>query len=201
MRSGMKPRIYLAGKIHYNDWRHKLVPDLRDLVYDDHVTEMLDPSGYPDHDVGDWVFVGPYPLSCDHACTHEDTPRVMLGGCLGGISDEPGETARQKVQRWSFEAIDRADIVFANLEQGDSAYGTIAELGYAYARGKDITIHIPHGHRVDDLWFAYLLKNYGPEMPLEEDTLKDHFDAVVYHWRTSYQPVEVHLDACAKLKA
>jgi len=173
MRSGMKPRIYLAGKIDYNDWRHKLVPDLRDLVYDDHVTEMLDSGGYPDHDVGDWVFVGPYPLSCE------------------------GETARQRVQQWSFEAIDRADIVFANLEQGDSAYGTIAELGYAHARGKDIAIHIPYGHRVDDLWFVYLLKNYGPEMPLDEDTLKDHFGTIVCHWRTSHQPVEAYLDACA----
>ena len=174
-RSAMKPRIYLAGKIHYYDWRNELVPNLRDLLYDDHVTEFLDSSGYPDHDVGDWVFVGPYPLSCE------------------------GESARQKVQRWSFEAIDRADIVFANLERGESAYGTIAELGYAHARGKDIAIHIPHGHRLDDLWFAYLLKNYGPEMPLEEHTLKDHFSAVVYHWQTTHQPVEAYLDACAKL--
>ena len=54
----MKPRVYLAGTMVKNDWRHYLVPGLREHDGSDGSLELPD-----------FTYVGPFFVSCDHRGT------------------------------------------------------------------------------------------------------------------------------------
>lgn len=163
-------KIYLAGKIAKNDWRHDLVPSLR---------WMSGRFGAPKFEDGEvlwnrapiWPsltgellghdYVGPYFQGDDHGCGHAPGTHGNAGSpqnaCIGG-GPSRGMTAYN-----CYAAIDSCDVFFAWLGGADfgSAYGTLVELGYARALRK--TIFIGTDRRtapllsadIDDLWFAF----------------------------------------------
>ncbi|MBE1577679.1 hypothetical protein ACFORH_10855 [Amycolatopsis roodepoortensis] len=140
-------RIYAAGKITKNGWRHRLFP-----IADDHDYTGTYPS-WPDglaiDDLPGAVYVGPHFLSCDHGCFHgENTHGVAGQGCGGeGLS-------RPDVLKRCLTAIEHATHVFAWIDKAD-AYGSLVELGYARALGKHIHLYLAEDLDVaDDLWFA-----------------------------------------------
>jgi len=132
--------IYLAGKISKNDWRPFV--DYSDYDY----YEPL-----PDWEEVDASFqglrvTGPFFMSCDHGCAHGNGSHASIVGCSG----EEGES-RRRTWRRCVEAIKRADIFFAWLDDDTTAFGTLVEIGYAKALGKRIVIGAPRRLSQDHL--------------------------------------------------
>lgn len=75
-------RIYLAGKIKKNGWRHDLVPGLRDAYGIDQWTgywrggrdnPTAMPESWPELQMPNGLlYVGPFFVSDDHGCFHSD---------------------------------------------------------------------------------------------------------------------------------
>ncbi len=167
--------IYLAGKIAQNDWRHDLLGhQLRGAWEWD---EEAPSTHWPVIErgiLGTFDYVGPYFMSDDHGCGHgASTHGCGTDGFICGFSNPAPR--RAQVRDLCFDAIDRADIVFAWLDD-PTAYGTLVEIGYARGRGKQVIVaapqrpngfkgmygpdelydgpEIPEGP-VNDLWFAF----------------------------------------------
>lgn len=158
--------IYLAGKISKNDWRGPIIQDAtyagfslshkRALSRDWPVEENAILEKYN--------YVGPYFVSCDHGCYHgnnqhgigiekvcyEEENYVEAEVPPQAITTE--WQRRQKVADLCLHAIDKADLVFAWLPD-TTAHGTLVEIGYAKAKGKQVWIASPTF--LWDLWFAY----------------------------------------------
>jgi nucleoside 2-deoxyribosyltransferase len=133
-----KPRIYLAGKIAINDWRHSLVPNLRGHLWAD-----------GDIETNNFIYVGPYFVSCDHGCFHgKDTHGAVGSGCFGNDH----EFTKQEVFMNNTEALFSADLVFAYITATD-CHGTIMEIGSAYALGIPIVIAYAPTIKTDDFWY------------------------------------------------
>ncbi len=131
----------MAGKVYFNCWRHDLVPDLRMYMEEEEYIDLKQIT------TEDFIYTGPFFLSCDHGCYHgNNTHGVMGQGCV-----EP-DIEGKMVQEKCFEGINRADIVYAWLDSEDS-FGTFVELGYAYSLGKEIWIGYPSFNV--DMWFVY----------------------------------------------
>jgi hypothetical protein len=143
-------KIYLAGKIHKNDWRHSIVAGLTNALTD--TAFPLWPE-LPNAIFGHHTYVGPYFVGCDHGCYHGDNAHgsglADTAPCGIGPVYQP-EHIWQRCQM----AIDHADVVFAWIESED-CYGTLVELGWAAAAGKQIWIAGPR--RFPELWIAYRL--------------------------------------------
>lgn len=132
----MKPRIYLAGKISKNCWRHFLVHGLREHSW-----------GSGDLEQDDWICTGPFFTSCDHGCSHQPNLHGVLtnqNGC--GVT-----MTQQELVNHLKQAIDSSDAVFVYINSKD-CFGTYHEVGYASAKGKQI--YIVYGPDVDpkELW-------------------------------------------------
>jgi hypothetical protein len=153
--------IYLAGKISKNDWRHDVVPCLSSAQDGDGVGD------YAHWEYTDWTVVptvnpdvgyrGPYFTGCDHGCGH-----TTLGAAHGVCGDDgcwgAEPCSRQRVMQLCLAAIEHADIFFAWLAPDGpmddcTAYGTLAELGYAKARGCRVITSAPSLDT--DLWFVH----------------------------------------------
>lgn len=63
----MKPRIYFAGKIDKNDWRHEIVYNGLG-VEPWAAADMFDPDFIVD--CGSYLYGGPFFVRCDHGCFH-----------------------------------------------------------------------------------------------------------------------------------
>lgn len=161
-------RIYLAGKIGKNDWRHTIVDGLREAVSgscpepNDMNWPILSRAIFNRFD-----YVGPFFISCDHGCFH-----VPHGHGLGDPSrtfgkhsgDEPW--ARSLIARNCLARLSQADLVFVFLDS-TSAYGSLIELGFAvdlaYRRQATANpLHIAIAHNLKpgqarELWFAFHL--------------------------------------------
>ena len=143
-------KIYLAGKISDNDWRNGIIK-----------TRGIYPSDESKTTNGD-VYTGPYFISCDHGCYHGDSTHGLLdnGFCGSGdsraiesemcykfdVCDDHGghygisETkTKNTIPKLCLSWIDDCDVLFAWIETKDS-FGTLAEIGYAYGKGKEIWI-------------------------------------------------------------
>ncbi len=169
-------KIYLAGKVGKNDWRHTIVAGLRNaysLVYDysDHAGclcfPILDNAIFGEHH-----YAGPYFISCDHGCLHGAEQHglgVTEGAACASLivpSDSHGNTDpawKWQVRAACLNAIDRSDIVFAYIDSSD-CHGTIAEIGYAYAKQKTIWIAFASNALVDELWFVASLADYHQDI-------------------------------------
>jgi hypothetical protein len=160
-------KIYLAGKISHGDWRAALVSGALDINYAPSGMEVFEGEKAlaleawpvrPASILGRFDYTGPYLVSCDHGCYHgaathgmglipgEDQAHGWGKGCMGKYAE-----ATQLVSL-CLNAIDNSDIVFAWLDGGD-AYGTLVELGYAYAEGKRIWLAASEFNQ--ELWFAW----------------------------------------------
>lgn len=164
-------RIYLAGKIGKDDWRHEAVRGLRDAMQG---------SCPPDASNKPWPvlqraifnrfdYVGPFFTSCDHGCWHGKSSHGNDVTPSGHYQDTDG---RDRILMDCRAAISRADLVFVWLDSMD-AYGTIAEIGFADAlsmlRGAsgaealpDIFIASPPGFDPSgEMWFASRMASGG----------------------------------------
>lgn len=138
----MKPNIYIAGKIGKNDFRHALIPGLREH--------------HPDSgplDFGAFRYVGPFFESCDHGCRHGRNSHGVLGDCEP--SCEPYNLARTRQIVWArnTQALRGCDGLFAFIETGD-AYGSLVEIGMAQALRIPTRVVFGLEAPVADLWYA-----------------------------------------------
>lgn len=144
--------VYLAGKISKNDWRNNFclyrgIPSDPADIAEGFVLKVND----------NLTITGPFFISCDHGCYHGDGKHGVGtddygghmggGGCMGYYYD------RHQVFDICKEQIDKAEIVFAYINCRD-CYGTIAEIGYAYANKKDILILFSDDSIREDMWFV-----------------------------------------------
>lgn len=160
-------RIYLAGSISQQCWRHSIVKGLGtiDGVNGPPCPNTCDGDGFdfPDY----WPilersifdthhYVGPFFSRCDHNCDNE-------GGCYYG-PDSHGvraakiEEGHRQVVQLCLDSIHTADVVFAWIDSND-CYGTITELGYAKAVGKNVCVAGPRRFR--DMWFLYTMADFA----------------------------------------
>lgn len=118
--------VYLAGKIGYRDWRHSLVPGLRNAG------AMV--KYPPPLDCKTFVYTGPFFASDDHGTTHGDGCHGNCEGCLGDVPiTKPELFARNNA------AIRSADLIVAYINAYD-CIGTCCEITYAYTLGKKIML-------------------------------------------------------------
>jgi hypothetical protein len=144
------PCVYMAGKIGLNDWRHTLVPGLRNHEW-----------GKEPITVCGWVYVGPFFVSCDHGCLHTANSHGVLdlnrpAVCEGPFSQFNRANQHSLVAQACLDAIEEADLVFCYVESLD-CFGTLFELGFAHAQGVPIVIALAPGLATaldNDLWFA-----------------------------------------------
>jgi hypothetical protein len=134
----VKPAVYLAGKIGQTDWRHGLVPTLRGHVWADGPI-----------DAGDFLYCGPFFVSCDHACNHRPGSHGVAAGCTG----QRAEFTRSDVVEQNNQALEAADLVFAYVSSPD-CYGTLHELGWVVRAGKRVAVVFAPGMPVDDFWYV-----------------------------------------------
>jgi len=143
---GNMKKIYMAGKISMNDWRHDYA----------HIrgSHPLEQWSAPFKDTELLVYVGPFFASCDHGCAHGNalhaigsTETGFLDGCQTPDTDD--QQYRRRVHDASIQRIDWADIVIAVID--DDAHGTIFEVGYAIAKGKQV--FLVAGDNCSDAWF------------------------------------------------
>jgi hypothetical protein len=143
--------VYLAGKIATNDWRNR-------FCYYRHIPDYPEEIPYWSAIVDDSITItGPFFISCDHGCYHGDGKHGVgavnslhsdeWGGCMGNFF------TRDDVLNICKRQIDRAEIVFAYINK-DDCYGTLAEIGYAHAQGKDIVIVFSSDELKKEMWFA-----------------------------------------------
>ncbi len=134
------PRVYLAGKIRKNCWRHTLVSGLREHHWD--MGDLHQPT---------FTYVGPHFVSCDHGCSHLPTQHGVDSSCTPDTS-----VTRQEVAQLCFSALEKSDLVFCYLDSRD-CYGTLVEIGYALAKKKVVVValsaQLPRGDR-NEHWFA-----------------------------------------------
>jgi hypothetical protein len=127
-------KIYLAGRVSKNDWRHDLVepqegsagPGLLGLEewHKAVALEMVDGNAY----------VGPFFIDCDHACCHGTDKHGAISVCTGKVS-------RSNVFEKALKGIKDCDLFFAwaGKDFGE-AYGTLVEIGLAHSLRKRIVI-------------------------------------------------------------
>lgn len=150
--------VYLAGKIRMNDWRNKFT-NYRDAIGD---PENI--ANGCEVEVGKCLTItGPFFISCDHGCYHGDGTHGVGADCKGEYEDDDGGIytregcmgfyfTREDVLKISKSQINKAEIVFAYIDCRD-CFGTIAEIGYAHAIGKDIFIIFSCPELKEEMWF------------------------------------------------
>lgn len=174
-------KVYCAGKIAKYDWRVKLFPGIQIESQYSPFNEEGEPEGILATSTvrrGEMEYCGPFFIDCSHGCfkgrsTHNvGAWEDLLGGhgekstyCNNGYSPN-----RKTTLRMCLACIDESDVVFVWLDQF-TAFGTIAEIGYAYALKKPIWLWEPwDGYDFEsDIWFARSMasENRHANSPLE----------------------------------
>lgn len=147
--------FYFAGKISENGWRDAILGS----DFCTHITNQdeTDSNRLPDWKVREnrdgFFYAGPYFIGEDMG---HGMNEWMSGyedhGFLVNASDGNHGTNRPLVCQNCLTAIDNSNVVFCWIDAID-CYGTVAEIGYARAKGKKIWIAGPH--RYPDMWFIY----------------------------------------------
>ena len=152
-------RVYLAGKISKNDWRHQIFAGLREYDYDRIHGDYLEDLDEEREPLREWdiEYGGPYFISDDRGGFHgEGMHGRGVGRKESPLPQVKIDRAGQVVRR-CFEWIKSSDVFFCWLDAED-AYGTIVELGYAAALNKRIFMAIDKklvGSKfLKDCWFA-----------------------------------------------
>lgn len=164
--------IYLAGKISGDDWRKDIVDGLGRKFLCEASTfrekqveaiheewPVLKASIFREHN-----YVGPYFVYTEDDLTPSHSPHVSTmimesGEDAHGVGlqtitflDKQFKSPKAQIVKQCFDAIDRADLVFAWIDSLD-CYGTIAEIGYAAARKKMLYVSARRSFR--DMWFIH----------------------------------------------
>jgi hypothetical protein len=153
--------FYLCGKIEKDDWRHQLVNyELRDepyplFAYRRGAPIIQDGLGKGLH------YGGPFFIGCDHGCYHGPNSHGVSANsehfCIeefdeGPQISPPFKEFSTEVTKNCLTSIAHASIIFAWIDDL-SAYGSLAELGYARALKKPIWLAWPKP--LPDLWFIW----------------------------------------------
>lgn len=156
----MSKKVYFAGKISKNDWRHTIVYENIDA--DTHRWFISLDEDYIDFPVvlnNTFEYCGPYFLGCDHGCYHGDnTHGVGCGKNYNSTCSGRGEgLSRSRVISKCYKWIDSSDIVFCWVDD-ITAYGTFTEIGYATAKNKPVYIACSSKIKEEsmDIWFPLL---------------------------------------------
>jgi very-short-patch-repair endonuclease len=183
--------IYLAGKIHKDDWRQDTVTGIREAWGDYDYSAPAWSANDPHWPVlrlgvlGTFDYTGPYFVeTCTHGGCEQDEHRAS-SQCDADPADRHGTRNR------CLGAINRSDIVFAWLDDL-TAYGTLAEIGYAKGLGKKIIVASPelprtavalsydamegrehHGIGMEHLWFAFSLADTVIQAGTPDEALKE----------------------------
>lgn len=161
-----RPRIYLAGKITNKSWRKVIESGGKEFCLDSYERNNLESVYFADKDqyynyeyeTEDYIITGPHSLSCDHGCFHRGIHAATSYDECGDLVElEPdADIYVDDVIRACCSQIDRSDIVFAYIDSLD-AYGTFAEIGYAFGKGKKIYIIVEDEYMLDQLWFLVIM--------------------------------------------
>lgn len=149
-------RVYCAGKISKNDWRHDLFRGLRGRRLERVHDGPLIVDGPKPATRDGFEYSGPYFVQCDHGCYHGPNKHgVGATGrdCLSGPTIH--RTAVPGICRnW----IANSEAMFVWLDDA-TAYGTFAEIGIAVGLGVPVFLAIPEGQfaGADETWFPILL--------------------------------------------
>lgn len=138
-------RVYLAGKIGKNDWRHGLVPGLRG-----HLSEKGDLL--TEH----FTYVGPFFVSCDHGGYHGPGEHGVGSTKRESCCNEL-QVKRKEIRRRCLAGIGRTDILLAYITTKD-CYGTVGEIEHALTLGKRVIVAFAPGvasNEHDDFWFGF----------------------------------------------
>ena len=191
--------IYVAGKMENDAWRRELF-DPYPRSDSDHAWQLgynpvtvSDAARWPrstDPETGNLysgnygtglicglAYTGPFfvDLNGGHGFSYYDGAEHGANVDTSDHARQHGaqlEDSRKEVQSLCFQAIARADVLFAYIDCID-CYGTIAEIGYAKALGK--IIWIAGSRRYDDLWFVYSMANEQPLFQNYSDTSLKEF--------------------------
>jgi hypothetical protein len=150
-------RLYFAGKIEKYGWRRDIIGNYYNTGLDlleDEETNWSNSGGKS----AEWkvlhsvindihAYVGPYFLGCDHGCSHGSNKH---GNAACGEQDAKNRNAIINACK---RAIECSNIVFAWVDN-KTCYGTLWELGYATALGKETYIAYPE--YISDLWLSIL---------------------------------------------
>jgi very-short-patch-repair endonuclease len=123
-------KIYLAGKIAQNDWRHDIVQDPDELneCYNYSTNTLAWPTvPIPGTQL---VYVGPYFEASGHGSGHD---------CGNHGTQSAMHTTAQRCRA----AIQDCDVFFAWMGDGETAFGTLVEIGIASALNKEIFLAWP----------------------------------------------------------
>jgi hypothetical protein len=188
-------RIYLAGKVSKNCWRHEIIEDLRSVTGGSCMqTEVPEWPILHDAIFGCHDYVGPFFIGCDHGCFHGDTSHGSID--VDAHCDSALErTRRDLVVRRCKNAIRSTDLFFAWITD-QSCYGTIAELGYAVALRKRICIATPIQAEdyLGDIWFPFHLAGGVKLANNPREALADYLNCVLDNPRvrnTAFGPCNV----------
>jgi hypothetical protein len=160
-------KVYLAGKIEKNDWRHVVVPQMYEInaleyqALDDNREQLRPWPVIHKGLLGEHDYTGPYFVRCDHGCYHGagshgvgvDPVDAQRGAELrNGCQSDGTNDGRSWVVEACLTAIRNSHIVFAWLDTAD-AYGTLFEIGFARSEGLPVVLAGPR--EIPDLWFTY----------------------------------------------
>ena len=161
-----RPRIYLAGKITNKSWRKLIECGEKEFCLDSYERNDLESVYFTDKDeyynyeykTDRYIITGPHSLSCDHGCFHRGIHAATAYDEWGdSVELEPdADICGDDVVRACCSQIDRSDLVFAYIDSLD-AYGTFAEIGYAFGKGKKIYIIVEGNYMLDQLWFLVIM--------------------------------------------
>lgn len=138
-------KVYFAGKIGRNDWRHTLVPlrgESKEIIL---IKEKV-------------IYTGPFFLSCDHGCFHGEHSHGKGIGKDVQCYGQEDERSNKKSDVFTIckNQILKSSHIFTYIDS-DDIYGTIFEIGFAYSFGKNIFIAIKtdgtNKKFINDIWF------------------------------------------------
>lgn len=161
----MKPRVYIAGKIGPNDFRHDIVPSLRGHTWQDGPLECRN-----------FIYTGPFFVSCSHRCAH--TAGSHGAGRIDGEGCEIGYVTQEEIYRSNQAAIDASDVVFAYID-GIECYGTQFEIGWAAKAGKPIYVCLSPEMDRREFWYGLQAARRVRERIVSREDLPKHFAELI----------------------
>lgn len=180
-------KIYLAGRISKSCWRVPIVGDQQGRISLENtgILEFLTKRIFGQHD-----YTGPFFISCDHGCGHEEEREDCGHGefceCGNNLGTSHGRTAngctttgegsgRHRAARDAYLGIKACDLFFAWIYDQE-CFGTLVEVGIAAGMGKPIYIAHPQNFDPVDLWFA---ERFRQKLWIQYDNPSDALKAAI----------------------